>query len=184
MSSNSPLAPPARWVRDHLDELRAASALGPVVDLASGRGRNALFLAQAQLPVIAMDRNPDHLRELAVHARRTECRVDAVRCDLETENGIPVAPGSCGAILVFRFLFRPLAPAIERALRPGGILLYETFATAHRETGRGPRRPKFYLAEGELPGLFPNLEVLAHVEGADAGDPPDFTARLLARKPA
>ena len=99
----------------------------------------------------------------------------------------PVAAGSCGAILVFRFLFRPLAQAIENALTPGGILLYETFSLAHRETGRGPRRREFYLEADELVSLFPNLEVLAYVDGPSDGladgDPSDITARLLARKP-
>lgn len=186
MSSNSGTsspAPPSTWLSDHLEEVRAASALGSVVDLACGRGRHALFLAQAGVPVVGLDRNPDHLRELAVYAQRLKVPISEVRCDLETENGIPVAPASCGAILVFRFLFRPLAPAIEGALRPGGILLYETFSLAHRETGRGPRRSEFYLAADELPALFPNLEVLSYRDGPAPADSGDITARLLARKP-
>lgn len=183
MSSNAPLAAPATWVSEHLDTLRDASSLGPVVDLASGRGRNALFVAGTGTPVIAVDRNADHLRELQVAATRAGSPVTPVRCDLETEHEIPIVPGSCGAILVFRFLFRPLAGAIERALAPGGLLLYETFSMQHRETGRGPRREAFYLASGELPSLFPNLDVIAHVEGPDGGSPPDITARLAARKP-
>jgi len=183
VSPNPKLSPPSPWVRDHLDEIRSASAAGSVLDLACGRGRHALFLAQAGLPVVALDRNPDHLRELEVCARRLDLPVAPVRCDLETEHGIPVAAGSCGVILVFRFLFRPLAPAIEHALRPGGILLYETFSLAHRETGRGPRKRAFYLEADELVGLFPNLEVLSYRDGPDGGHPGDITARLLARKP-
>ena len=170
-------------MRDHLDEIRTASARGSVVDLACGRGRNALFLAEAGVSVVALDRNPDHLRELEVCARRLAAPVSPVRCDLETGYGIPVTAGSCGAILVFRFLFRPLAPAIERALGPGGILLYETFSLAHRETGRGPSRREFYLEADELVSLFPNLEVLAYTDGPTDGDPSDITARLFARKP-
>ena len=133
--------------------------------------------------MIALDRNRDHLRELAVHAARDHCAVQPVRCDLETRRGIPLATDSCGAILVFRFLFRPLAAAIEQTLKPGGILLYEAFTMAHRETGRGPRRAEFYLEHNELPGLFPNLEVVAYEEGPDGDVPPTLTARLLARKP-
>ncbi len=183
MSANPQLSPPAAWLRDHLDEIRSASAAGSVIDLACGRGRNALFLAQAGVSVVGLDRNPDPLRELEVCARRLDVPVAAVRCDLETEHGIPVAAGSCGAILVFRFLFRPLAPAIERALRPGGILLYETFSLAHRETGRGPRKREFYLEADELVSLFPGLDVLSYRDGPGGGDPGDITARLLARKP-
>lgn len=183
MSSNSPLAAPALWLREHLEAIRSAGEAGSIVDLASGRGRNALFVAESGVPVMAFDRNPDHLRELAVYAARADLPVAPVRADLETEHGIPVAAGSCGAILVFRFLYRPLAIAIEEALRPGGVLLYETFAMAHRETGRGPRRAEFYLEQDELPDLFPNLETLAYQEGPDGADPGDITARLFARKP-
>ena len=48
-----------------------------------------------------------------------------------------------------------LMPAIEACLKPGGLLVYETFHIAHRASGRGPRRDAFYLESGELPGLFP-----------------------------
>ena len=74
-------------------------------------------------------------------------------------------------------------PAIEEALCPGGILLYETFTLAERESGRGPRRKEFFLEPDELPALFPKLHVISYREGPDDGTPPTFTARLLARKP-
>ncbi len=163
--------------------MHEAGERGAVVDLACGRGRHALHLARAGTPVIGLDRNADHLRELRVFADREELPVDAVRCDLETRHRIPVLPGSCGAILVFRFLYRPLAQAIEAALQPGGVLLYETFAMAHRETGRGPRREAFYLEADELPAMFPGLDVVAFEEGPDGDDPSDITQRLFARKP-
>lgn len=183
MSSDPRLSPPSALVCEYLEQIRAAGRAGGVVDLACGRGRNALFLANAGVRVMGLDRNPDHVRELEVRARRLDAPLTAIRCDLETEHGIPIAPGSCGAILVFRFLFRPLATAIESALRPGGILLYETFALAQRETGRGPHRREFYLEPDELLTLFPNLEVLFYSEGCDAGRSGDITARLVARKP-
>ncbi|MCP4035654.1 MAG: class I SAM-dependent methyltransferase [bacterium] len=154
-----------------------------MVDLACGWGRHALHLANLGIPTIGFDRNPDRLRELVRHAADTNAAVQPVRCDLESSLGIPLADSCCGAILVFRFLHRPLARAIEAALGPGGILLYETFTLAHCETGRGPRREAFYLAPGELPGLFSGLEVIAYEEGPDGGDPGSVTARLAARKP-
>lgn len=155
-----------------------------MVDLACGRGRHSLHLARGGTRVIGLDRNPDHLRELGVAASREELAVATARCDLETGDGIPLVPGRCGAILVFRFLYRPLAEAIEAALAPGGVLLFETFALPHRRTGRGPRREAFYLASEELLRLFPHLEVIAFEQGEDADDPPDITQRLCARKPA
>jgi hypothetical protein len=85
---------------------------------------------------------------------------------------------------VFRFLFRPLAPAIERALAPGGILIYETFTRAQPAHGWGPKSPDFLLESGELPGLFPGLETLYHDEQPVSEPRPEASARLVARRPA
>jgi len=181
--SHSTQSPPSAWLIAHLDAIRDAARLGPVLDLACGRGRNSLALAELGVASIGMDRNRDHLRELGVAAGRRGQVIPTVRCDLEDERGVPIRPASCGAILVFRFLHRPLARAIEEALQPGGILLYETFAEAHRATGRGPRSAAFYLAPDELPGLFPGLEIVAYEDGPVPGPGLEITARLLARKP-
>jgi tellurite methyltransferase len=181
--SHSAQSPPSAWLIDNLEAVREGARIGPVLDLACGRGRNALGLSEQGLEIIGMDRNRDHLRELGTLARRRGQVVPSVRTDLETCHGIPVRRESCGVVLVFRFLFRPLAAAIEDALRPGGILVYETFAEAQRTTGRGPRCADFYLGRNELPGLFPGLEVLAYEEGPIPGPELEFTSRLLARKP-
>jgi len=163
------------WLLTHIADLERAAALGPIADLACGRGRNARALAAAGLPVIALDRDPEHLAALGDLAPR-------VRTDLETPHGIPFRPGSCGAILVFRFLFRPLAGPIVETLAPGGLLLYETFTTRQRELGWGPRSPEFLLREGELPSLFGALEILESWEGMTAAPRPAAVARLLAIK--
>jgi hypothetical protein len=69
------------------------------------------------------------------------------------------------------------------SLPPGGLLLFETFTVHQAEFATGPRNPAFLLAEGELPELFPRLEVLAFWEGVANGSTPAAVARLAARKP-
>ena len=172
---------PSAHLLAELPRLRAAAALGPVVELACGRGRNALALARAGIPTLGIDRDRDALRALREAARGA--RVSALCADLETPQGIPLRPGTCGAILVFRFLFRPLARAIEAALAPGGLLLYETFTVHQRSLAGGPSKPAFLLDPGELPGLFPGLEPLAHWEGVVETPWPQARARLSARRP-
>jgi tellurite methyltransferase len=169
---------------ESLQDLATAARLGPVVDLACGRGRHAVAAAEHGLPVVAVDRNEGFLRELTEAARRQSLPLQGVRSDLETDLGIPFATGTCGAILVFRFLYRPLAPEIERVLAPGGLLLYETFTLAQRDLGTGPTNPAFLLKPGELPTLFPGLEVL-HTSEGERGHPvvSEASARLAARKP-
>jgi len=180
----APVAPPSALLLDRLPLLRAAAALGPVLDLACGRGRNALALAREGIDCIGLDRNRERLRALREAAASEPGKVDAVLCDLERDGITPVKNGSCGVILVFRFLFRPLAPAIEHALAPGGILIYETFTRAQPAHGWGPKSPDFLLEPGELPGLFPGLEILHHDERPVSQPRPEASARLVARRPA
>lgn len=179
----APVAPPSALLLDRLPLLRAAAGLGPIIDLACGRGRNALALAREGIDCIGLDRSRELLRALREAAASEPGQIDAVLCDLESDGKIPVKNGSCGALLVFRFLFRPLAPAIERALAPGGILIYETFTRAQPALGWGPKSPDFLLEPGELPGLFPGLEILHHDERPVSAPRPEASARLVARKP-
>jgi SAM-dependent methyltransferase len=174
--------PPSPWLLAQRARIAEAAARGPAIDLASGGGRHALALAERGVRALAIDRDPAGLRALQAEAARRRLPVIGLRADLETPHGIPVKPGSCGVILVFRFLFRPLAPGIAAALAPGGLLLYETFTTAQRALGSGPRRAEFLLEPGELPRLFPTLEVIEHWEGRTDLPAPECLARLAARK--
>ena len=174
---------PSPHLLAEMARLREAAALGPVLDLACGRGRNALAAAQAGLRVAAIDRDRGALAALRAAARERGAAVAAVRADLETGLGIPVRPASCGGILVFRFLFRPLAPAIEAALAPGGILLYETFTLDQKSFDYGPKSSAFLLEPGELRALFSGLELLHFSEGIREGSRPEALARLTARRP-
>jgi SAM-dependent methyltransferase len=176
------LSEPSSFFLAERARLREAAARGPVVDLACGRGRHALAAAELGARVLGLDRNPAPLRELEAEARSRRLALLPVRTDLETSHGIPVRSGSCGGVLVFRFLFRPLAPAICEALARGGLLLYETFTIRQRDLGQDPSNPAFLLQEGELPELFGALRILSYWEGLTEGPRPEALARLVARK--
>jgi SAM-dependent methyltransferase len=162
---------------------RLLAAGGPALDLACGRGRHALALAASGVPVIGLDRDRARLAELAAAARARALRVQPLLADVEAGARIPLASASCGAVLVFRYLHRPLAPEIVRVLRPGGVLLYETFVRKHRELSDHPRNPDFLLDPGELPKRFAALEVLRAEEAVIEAPAPEAIARLVARKP-
>ena len=85
-------------------------------------------------------------------------------------------------MLVFRYLYRPRASWIESLLRPGGLLLYETFTIHQRDLGQEPSNEAFLLREGELREAFGALRVLSYWEGLTEGPRPDAMARLVARK--
>jgi SAM-dependent methyltransferase len=177
-------AAPSPWFARHARWVREAAALGPVLDLACGRGRHALAAASLGARTVGIDRDPEALKTLLGEALRLAPRgaLTAVRADLETAGALPLRPESCGAILVFRYLHRPLAPALAALLRPGGLLLYETFTKEQRNLGYGPTNPAFLLAPGELRDLFPGLVILAYEEGLGPGERPEALARLAARR--
>jgi SAM-dependent methyltransferase len=174
------------WFARHRALLREAAQLGPVVDLACGRGRHTLATAALGLRILGVDRDAAALGVLVYAARSHSppLLVTGVRADLEQAPGLPFCAQSCGAVLVFHYLHRPLARAIATLLRPGGLLLYETFTEDQKNLGYGPTNPAFLLARGELRELFPELAVLAYEEGLSVGQRPEALARLAARRGA
>ena len=72
-------------------------------------------------------------------------------------------------------------PAIAAALAPQGVLVYQTYRLGQERFGR-PLHPKHLLANGELPGAFPALEVLEYEERDPEAGP--ITAMLVARRRA
>ena len=178
-----PLPAASALLVEHLERVGQAAHLGPVLDVACGRGRHCLEAARAGFRVVGMDRSEESLRELRERAALAGLALSTVRTDLEPAAGIPVRPGSCGAILVFRFLFRELAPAIVASLAPGGVLVYETFTVGQAELPYGPNNPDFLLGAGELPSLFGNLDVEFFWEGDTDAERPEALARLVASRP-
>ena len=153
------------------------------MDIACGRGLHAIEAARAGLRCVGVDRNAEHLADLQAMARAEQLDVPVIRADLEDAPSPPLRRGVFGAVLVFRYLHRPLFPELAALLRPGGLLLYETFTLRQREFAHGPSRQEFLLREGELPTLVPSLEVLSWWEGCREGEHPNWVSALAARRP-
>lgn len=173
------MSAPAAFLLTHEAAIRETAALGPCLDLACGRGRHALTVARWGVSVVGVDRSGEALRELALAANAEGLPVALARADLENAANTPLAEGRFGCVLVFRYLHRPLAPAIARALRPGGLLLYETFTIYQRDRDQGPTNAHFLLRPNELPRLFPELRIDHHWEG-DLQGPEAFAIAQLA----
>ena len=167
-------ASPASWLVDHRDLLKTGRAL----DLASGEGRNALYLAQEGFEVDAWDRNQESLEAIAAKTKALGLPMKTRLVDLEREPSLPVE--TFDLIVVFYYLQRNLIPAIIKSLRPGGIVIYETFLIDNHVRFNHPRRVEFCLGHNELLSLFSELRILAYREGGE--DP--FLASLVAQRPA
>lgn len=150
------------------------------VDVACGTGRDAVYLALAGYDVTAIDHLPDAVSRAADLAGRYGVSVRPVVHDLERDNTIPPGPPYDMAC-VFRYLHRPLWPALREAVRPGGYVVYETFHERNLETGRSPRSPNHLLRTGELVAAFAGFEVLVAADAVEREG--RFFSRILARRP-
>lgn len=144
---------PSEWVRrwSHLVPPGAA-----VLDVACGAGRHLRWFQALGCPVTGVDRDGHALRAAG-------CAGELIEADIE--NGPwPLAGRAFGAVVVTNYLWRPLLPAIVQSVAPGGVLLYETFASGNETVGR-PARPDFLLRAGELLAACAGLRVVAYEDG-------------------
>jgi SAM-dependent methyltransferase len=163
------MSAPSSWLVQHAGLLPRE---GRALDVACGRGRHALWLAERGLTTVAVDHNADAIRELNDAARQHGLPLRAEVGDLESDVNPFRDEAAFDVIVVVHYLHRPLFPALLDALAPGGLLIYETFTRAQAARGK-PTNPDFLLNPGELIELVRPLEVLASREG-------DFDGRMIA----
>lgn len=142
----------------------AARLTGPVLALAEGEGRNAVFLAGLGLSVHGVDASEVGLAKAHALARARGVTITSEVADLA---GYEPPPDHFGAVISIsahlpRAIRQRLYPLLERTLVPGGLLLLEAYSQAQlaRATG-GPKDPDMLMSADklrrELPGLEPVL---------------------------
>ncbi len=141
-------------------------AAGHALDLACGRGGSAIAMAMRGLDVYAWDISNVAIDWLRIHANTCDLGIQARVRDVLAQ---PPPPRSFDVIVVSHFLDRPLCSAISAALRPGGLLFYQTFAV-DAVSSRGPSKPEFRLAPAELLRLFPGLKPIVFSDLGQVGD--------------
>ncbi|MFC3110454.1 class I SAM-dependent methyltransferase [Undibacterium arcticum] len=158
---------------------------GEVLDLACGSGRHVRLLAQLGHPVLALDRDADALANTAGPG------ISVMQFDLENAAADqPVWPFDAdrfAGIVVTNYLHRPLFPHLFDSLAPGGVLIYETFASGNGQFGK-PSNPDFLLAPAELLHLAQanvggQLRVIAFEDGLVEHPRPAMVQRICVLKP-
>lgn len=158
---------PSAWLRRWLHLIPPG---GTVLDVACGHGRHLRWLAERGHAVTGVDRSPEAIDAVSTLGR-------AVLADIE--NGPwPFADETFDTVVVTNYLWRPLLPLIVASVAPGGVLMYETFASGHETVGR-PSRPDFLLRPGELLRVCGGLRVVAYEDGF-CNAPERFVQRIAA----
>jgi len=97
---------PARFLTENLDILPK----GRTLDVAMGRGRNAIYLAKMGFEVEGIDISPEAVHAALERARSVGVSLNARIADLE--NDYLIERGAYHLILCFNYLQRSLIPQI------------------------------------------------------------------------
>ncbi len=165
------------WLARHSHILTGGTAL----DLACGRGRNALYLAEQGYQVTAVDYSGVALDQLRQEAARRHLTLTTIQADLEQQPDLPAR--RFDLVLSFYYLYRPLLEQMKRLVVPGGTIMLRTFSNA----GDFPPcrlAPTMVLSPGELLVTFAGWEILVHEEGQEASRKGGSLVGLIARKPS
>ncbi len=155
-----------------------------VLDLACGSGRNGLYLASNDVPVSFADINNEALLQvkqaLAGLPKNQQTLTHCKQVDLEQAGIDPLQGQSYAGVMVFHYLHRPLFDHIKAAIKPSGMVIYETFTEQQTQFGR-PKNPDFLLKSGELLSLFDDWQVLHSFEGVVITDEENGTKKAIAQ---
>lgn len=142
-------------------------AQGKGLDLACGLSANGFFLAQQGLDVQAWDISDIVVNKLNHYAQTNKHTLQALTKDLTDPD---LQDESFDVIVVAHYLERSLAEKIVAALKPQGLLFYQTFVKDVTPSYSGPGNPDFRLDRNELLRLFSDLHVVAYREEGLVGD--------------
>ena len=155
---------PSDWVRRWAPLIER----GTVLDVACGSGRHSAFLLENNLKVVAVDREPQRIPGARF-----------IQADLEDGSPWPLPGEQFEGVVVTNYLNRRIFPEILQALKPAGILIYETFMLGNERFGK-PSNPEFLLRPGELLEAFAGLTVKGFEEGEVTDPKPAMIQRLCA----
>ncbi len=173
---------PAPFVKT-LESYLVSQKNNSVLDVACGSGRDSVYLAMQGFQVFGIDYSETALERCRTTAKHYDVTVQLAKTDLEnqfTPEALNNFPNHFSAVVVCRYLHRPLFDQLKQWVEPGGLIAYQTFMKGSELIG-SPRNPNFLLQEGELAGRFSEFDILLNdVHHLPDGRP---MSQFIARKP-
>ena len=136
---------------------------GRALDVAMGNGRNAIYLARAGFEVEGIDISSEAINTAIEASHKAGVTIKAQVADLE--RNYQIEKGAYDVIICFNYLQRSLIPQIKEGLKPGGMVLYETFIVDQARLFGRPSNPDYLLKHNELLNMFGDLRCLRYREG-------------------
>jgi SAM-dependent methyltransferase len=150
---------------------------GRALDITMGEGRNAVYLATRGWDVTGFDISDEALRQAQARAAQAKvtirtAREDSLRFDYGHDRW---------DLIVLSYAFAPVrdpeyARRLVDSLKPGGVLVFE-----HYLQPPGAGKHLGMPESGQLPSLFPGLEVRRHEEVEARSDWQGRRKAMLAR---
>jgi SAM-dependent methyltransferase len=136
---------------------------GPVLSLAEGEGRNAVFLAGLGLKVLGVDSSTVGLAKAKALAETKGVSIDIEVCDLATYTPMENHYGAVVSIFAHlpSAIRHRLYPAVVRSLKPGGLLILEAYTPAQLKLGTGgPTDQDMLMSVPKILEEFSDLEMV------------------------
>ena len=153
---------PAQFLVENTELLPKGRAL----DLAMGKGRNAVYLAKVGFEVEGVDISPEAVSAALESAEEAGVMVKAQVADLEKD--FHIKEDAYDVIICFNYLQRSRIPEMKNGLRRGGMIVYETYIIDQAQFGK-PKNPDYLLKHNELLDMFREFRCLRYQEGIFEG---------------
>lgn len=163
------------------ENLHLIPSSGRALEVACGRGANALLLAERGLEVDAWDISSVAIEQLMATVKQRGLAIHGEARDILQA---PPESNYYDVIVVSHFLERDLFPLLISALKPGGLLCYQTF-TQTSVSNSGPSKAEYRLADNELLTLCQGMQIIVYREEGCVGDLKQGlrdVAQVIARK--
>jgi SAM-dependent methyltransferase len=140
---------------------------GRALDVATGTGRNARFLASKGYDVDAVDVSDEALAQAERRARAASVDVNWVRADIDE---FAFETDAYDVVTVSYFAALDRLPDIKEALAPGGVLVYEHHLRSSDPIDLGPSDDRYRFRSNDLLRACLDLTVLTYREATRVDD--------------